>query len=517
VPRFLAIDWDQNQLHLVAATVSGRTVKVQRAIVWQEEQTPNPANAEELGQLLRQRLRDAGIKPAPLLVCVGRDRLIFKDVRLPVVPPDEEQALVRFQALKELSDAPDDVVIDHAPTPNREGTEQRVLAMVLRKELLNTYRQMAQGAGLVLACVAPRPMGIASCLTSVLGTSVLTPPPESADGALAVVVIGERWAEFQVLRNGQVLMARSLTPGANLASEIRRNLHVYNGQNSQHPVQAVYLAGKGMGDLRQQLGDLIETPIHPFDPFAGAEDIELPPAARGGFAGPVGLLKGRASGELKVNFAQLRQVQKPRKGPNRRILVAALLVVVVAGAATLYGINALGAAQARQVEIKTTLQDVDGRLTLARESAKKLKGLEDWDSVVWLDEFYDLTARIPDVNALRITTITAEPLPRTAKSRFVAAVMIRGLLLDRVQGRRPLDQLVDRFNTDGYYSIDSVHVERRQFALRVLVERRPPTEYTAVISSDAVRAKGKSKGTENEQADEEGSKGAKGKQRRAGN
>jgi Tfp pilus assembly PilM family ATPase len=516
VPRFLAIDWDQNQLHVVAATVSGRTVKVQRAVVWQEEQTPNPANAEELGRLLRQRLRDAGITLAPLVVCVGRDRLIFKDVRLPIVPAEEEQALVRFQALKELSDAPDDVVIDHAPTPIREGPEQRVLAMVLRKELLNTYRQVAQGAGLVLACLAPRSLGIASCLTSVLGTSVLTPPPESPDGALAVVVISDRWAEFQVLRNGSVLMARSLTPGANLASEVRRNLNVYNGQNPQYPVQAVYLAGKGMGDLRQQLGDQIETPIHPFDPFAGAEDVDLPPAARGAFSGPVGLLKGRASGQLKVNFAQVRQVQKPRKGPNRRILVAALLAAVVAGATTLYGINALGVAQARQVEIKTTLQDVDGRLTLARESAKKLKGLDDWDSVVWLDEFYDLTARIPDVNALRITTVTAEPLPRTAKSRFVAAVTIRGLLLDRVQGRRPLDQLVDRFNTDGYYSMDSVRVERSQFTLRVLVERRPPMEYTAVIPSDLVRAKGKSKGAEKDPADEDASKAAKGK-RRTGN
>ena len=45
----------------------------------------------------------------------GRDRVIVKEVRYPAVPEHEEPAVVRFQAIKEITDPPEEVTIDFTP------------------------------------------------------------------------------------------------------------------------------------------------------------------------------------------------------------------------------------------------------------------------------------------------------------------------------------------------------------------------------------------------------------------
>jgi hypothetical protein len=480
--RFLALDWDQNQLHVIAATVHGGTVTVQRAAVWQEERSPNPTDAEQLGQILRERLRSAGIAPAPVLACVGRDRLIVKDIKFPPVPEPEEAAIVRFQAVKELTDAPEDVVIDYAVVGEGNNGERQALALVIRREILETYQKVCQAAGLKLAALSPRPLGIAASLGQVMGTTVVTPPPDPADGAVAVVVVGERWAEFCVLRNGVPLLSRALTGGPNLAGEVRRNLAVHAGQAPQYPVCAVYVAGRGAGELVQRLSDLIETPIHTFDPFAGSEALDLPVGNRGSFAGAAGLLAVRARPDrLCVNFAAPRQA-KAQRSPNYRLvrLGAAVALVVLVGL-VVFRQALVASAESELDSLTTETRQVEDNLNRTKVNAKRVKAIDDWDNAVWLDEIYQLNCLIPDVNTLRVSSMQVEALPRTAKSKYVAVVTLKGKLFNSVAPRKPLDELVTRLSNDGYYSPEAPKVDKDGFTLRVHVERRPPGEYAAVL------------------------------------
>src|SRR5207244_9505506 len=129
------------------ATVRGGELRLEQAVVWEEEQSPNIAEAEALGRHLRERLRSAGVSPAPVLACVGRDRVILREVRYPAVAAAEEPAIVRFQVLKELTDGAADVVIDDTPLgqPVR-GEERRARVLAVRRELLTAYQRVCRGA-----------------------------------------------------------------------------------------------------------------------------------------------------------------------------------------------------------------------------------------------------------------------------------------------------------------------------------------------------------------------------------
>jgi len=411
--RFLALDWDQQQLHVVAATVAGGSVRFTRAVMLEEPSSPNPAEAQELGQRLRERLKSAGIAPAPVLACVGRDRVILKEVRYPDVPAHEEPAIVRFQAVKELSDAADDVVLDYAPLGTTSTGDMLAQVLVVRSELFNSYQTICQAAGLKLAGVTPRPYGMAACLRRLIGSSVLMPPPEPPDSAVALVTVGERWAEFCIVKGDTVLQARSLVVGPGLAGEVRRNLAVHNGQSPQNPVRALYLALAGeQAALREKLVETLSIPVHLFDPFAGAEGSELPTSGRGTFAGAVGLLHLMAERhELPINFAQPKQPRPPRD-PNQRLylfVTAAVLVLLLGG--FLLGNNVLDQYRDTLTEKKTALDDLSRQLTQETEKAKKLQALHEWEGVPWPDELYELSAAMPTpTNSFKVLSVEGMPL-----------------------------------------------------------------------------------------------------------
>jgi hypothetical protein len=329
-----------------------------------------------------------------------------------------------------------------------------------------------------------------------------------------------------VLRGDTFLLARSMPAGSNLAGDIRRNLAVHSGQQPQAPVRAVYLAGKGTGELRERLSEMIEIPVHTFDPFSGSEASELPTGNRGSFAGAVGLLHAQAAGMLPVNFVAPRQ-PKPPANPHFRVFRAALVGWLVIFLGLLVIGRVVYAAKDRQDEAyRSEFLQANSDLARARANGSKLKAIDDWDNVVVLDELYDLTARISDVNALRITSIQAEPLQRSPQQTATARVTIRGKLLNKSNPRKPLYELVDEFQREGYYTPQAAlsKVEKDTFVLVVHVERRGPSDYQARLEGEKDGAKQaeekKGKGKEKSKVREKGGKvnpkGTTGKGKRPG-
>jgi len=145
----LVIDWDQDRCHVLAGNVTRSGVKIERTLTWAQEEVFGLAQGEEAGKKFKDFLKSSNLAAAPLLICLPKQRALFKDLRIPNVAVDEEPALVRFQAAKELLENPEDVVLDYAEM-SRSPTETQVLVTAARKELLAAYSALAKGAGLKL-------------------------------------------------------------------------------------------------------------------------------------------------------------------------------------------------------------------------------------------------------------------------------------------------------------------------------------------------------------------------------
>ncbi|HLJ93244.1 MAG TPA: hypothetical protein VKU02_08650 [Gemmataceae bacterium] len=512
MPRFLALDWDYQRLHVVSATLRGSRVHIERAVAWTEERSPNPADADALGRLLRERLKDAGIAAAPVLVCLGRDRVILKEISYPSVPAHEEPAVVQFQVSKELSDALDEVVIDYTPT-GASGTngERHALALVARRELLTTYETLCRAAGLKLAALTPRPFGMLACWKHVAGTAAPASAPELAGAPVALLSVEESGAEFCIVQGNELQLARSLAAGTTLAAEVRRSLTVYASQYPQHTVRAVYVAGgEEHAPFRARLGDLLGIPVHPMDPFGGVDRREIPSTERGGFVSAVGLLHAHAErAELPINFAQPKKPKPPTNVNKRRFAVAAAVAAVFLLGGVFYCYGRLAEKRQEYENMSLRKMGVERQLAALSEDEKRIAQLDDWtqSGIIWLDELYDLTARFPDTDSIRLTSLTGDQLTHItptktatpggdslntgAQNKYVAKLTLNGTTTGDDQA---VNDLLKRFVEDGHYYVDPKQTSqnagpdrarfRQQFIAHMQIEMQPAEKYVRHLPED---------------------------------
>jgi hypothetical protein len=415
--NFIAIDLDSQGLYAVAGAARA-SARPAHALAWTGDDSDPPPpltseTAKAIGEKLRERLKAAGVQPAPVLVAVGRDRVILKELKYPPVPPTEEPALVRFQAMKEMSESPDEVVLDYAPL-GETGGERRSMAVVLRKEQLTAIQILCQAAGLKLAGVTPRPYATTAGLIRAFAAGIAT-PPDDKDDAVAVLTLSPAGGEFTVARRGEVtftlaIPAPVVANDTMLVAQIRRNLTVYAGQHPGHPIRAVYLSEVD-GPWAQKLRSALNVPVRDFDPLS-ATAPDVPEPLRGRFAGAVGLLAGRGTDALPINFVSPRQPQAP-KDPAKRLLafiaLCALLVLVVGGGGGLWFVGA------REDEVNQLAQhrdDLKDKIAKNGPDATRVKGLDGWSKreIVWLDELYDLADRMPADDSVRVSSFTTTPI-----------------------------------------------------------------------------------------------------------
>ncbi len=491
--NYIAIDLDSQGLYAVAGSAARSGAKVTHALAWNGDEPPpplTPDTAKAVGEGLRDRLKAAGVAPAPVLVAVGRDRIIPKELRFPPVPPTDEPALVRFQAMKEMTESPDEIVLDYVPLGEANG-ERRAMAVVVRKELFGAIKAMCEAAGLKLAGVTPRPYAVAAGLVRAQAGGL------AAGEAVVALTATPGGGEFAVVRDGAVtytlaLPAPVVANEAMLVAQVRRNLAVYAGQNPGAPVQAVYVAevdGPVAGRLRAALG----VPVHAYDPLAGSVPA-VPSALRGRFAGASGLLAGRGANALPINFASPRQPVVDKDPARRKLAIMALvaaILLVVGAAGGFWLVGEADAEVARLTEERDQLKEAVGK---GGPDAARMKGIDGWSKrgVVWLDELQDLADRMPADDGVRVSSFSGIPIAPGKDGKQEAQARLELKLA--VASTTAANALVSAFERDNsgankYYVGTSQTVggtnpgggrHNQAVTLVTKVNHREPNQYTRV-------------------------------------
>ena len=426
--RFLAIDIEATGLLVASAQLRGSSLTLEKVLALPERgATLTLSSAETLGLQLRELLAQAGIKPAPVLLNIGRDRVILKEVLHPPTAPSEEPLVVRFQAVKELSEAPDDMVMDYLPlgVGSPEG-EKRALALFIRKEYFTAAKLMCDTAQLKLAAITPRPFALGSSLRRAIVTGQV-PPPEDPLGAVGSVTLTDTGGEFVVIRESTILFTRPISGqavrnDATLVAELKRNLTVYDTQHPNQPLQSLCIPeghGSGGASWANFLREELPINVYGYDPLAGSPLSEsVPPQTHSLLASPLGLLSLKAeSASLPINFVSPRQPRTERTHVSPRLLLAAVAAVLIVGLAITLAIIELNKADELVTMRQAQLEEIESQIRRLEPDMKRLEAADEFNKreVVWLDELYELATRVPDVDKVSVVEIDSAALPPPKK------------------------------------------------------------------------------------------------------
>jgi hypothetical protein len=492
----LAIDWDQQQLHLVSVRSQRKGMQVGWAADWDMGEELTTRSAEAIGKKLRDYLKAEHIGASSVILSLGREKVILKEVRFPAVAAGEEPALVRFQATKDVTEPPDALEIDYTHRGTSNGSERQVLAVLARKDMLAAVRALCKSAGLKLLGLAPRPFGAPYALERTLQAGGAT---FAADAVLGVLSVGQRWAELCLFRGHELLLARSLPVGPLLVGEVKRSLAVFVAQNAADPQLAgprvLYVFGNGQSPA-PALAEALPCPVEQLSPLTIADAVAPREEHQALLAGAVGLAQRWAvAGNLPVNLAVPKKVQVTVSVGRKRVLVYG----VAAGLLLATGIGAmwmtLSSKRSQIMLLVREKANLDDDLRRVAQDRADIDGLKDWEqgAVPWLDELYDLTARFPyekgfRLNHFSVETGLAKKGSKEAKDKDKDKEKHEGPVARvRIQGVSPNEALVrllqDHISRDRHLkaTIENWKGVTKEFTIRIDVMKQPTSKYDTVL------------------------------------
>jgi type IV pilus assembly protein PilM len=260
-----------------------------------------------VAEAIRKLIQDNGVKSSKVISAVPGRAVIIKKIQMPRQDADELEANVEFEANKLIPENLENVNIDYQVLGYLEGgNKMEVLLVAVKKEIVNSFTDVIEAAGLTPAIIDVDYFAMESMYET-------NYDPQAAGEVIGLIHIGARYTSINVLSNGistftgdlpvggeeftdslrrtmqlsdeeaetlkltGVLQGKHgsdmealLRPAAeSLAEDVQRTLSLYGAIASEDGIRNIYLTGGGakVAGLTSVMHERLGVPVQLAEPF----------------------------------------------------------------------------------------------------------------------------------------------------------------------------------------------------------------------------------------------------------
>lgn len=312
---YVALDIGSSSIKMVETAVDKSGYRVLSLAI-----SPLPANAiqnnmvvdaQPVVETIRRLIQENGVKAKQVISAVPGRAVIMKKVQMPKQEPAELEANIEFEAQNVIPENLENVNLDHQVlSGSDDGNRMEVLLVAVKKEIINSYADAIEAAGLTPAVIDVDYFALENMYEANYAA-------EAESGVIALVHVGAQYTSITLLHNNTSMFTGDLSMGGThfteniarqfgvaaeaaeafkmtgllegkkgldleatlrptsdeLAEEIRRTVSLYGAVPSDDGdgLKAIYLSGGGakLAGLRALLEQRMVVPVKMSEPFRG--------------------------------------------------------------------------------------------------------------------------------------------------------------------------------------------------------------------------------------------------------
>lgn len=175
------------------------------------EEAASDVQDREIAAILKRTLSDHGFRGKAVVSCLGAQHLFVQNVRLPKLPPEEVDKVVRWEAEERLPYPVADAEIRHllaGEVRQDANIKQEVVLLACHQGVLQRHIALLEMSGLVPEAIDVEPCALLRSLWHTADKSV-TPPRQG------YLLLGERTTAVIIAEGEQVLFLKYINSGGN--------------------------------------------------------------------------------------------------------------------------------------------------------------------------------------------------------------------------------------------------------------------------------------------------------------